>query len=169
MQAGANEFGNDVGGNEMPRSEEEVGVRFHKGDGTETEPEVSGGGGGGGDCCCCGFGGCCCGCCCCGVVVEVVVVVDVVLFVVLWVWWLLLWFCLWLLFLWWSCTLYFVCFLCFCFVGDLWLTRFCIITPVSVSFGFLQYMEGFSNRPKLNRTPNSTLVGIPGEFDGPMN
>ena len=47
LQAGANEFGNDVGGNEMPRSEEEVGVRFHKGDGTETEPEVSGGGGGG--------------------------------------------------------------------------------------------------------------------------
>ena len=39
----------------------------------------------------------------------------------------------------------------------------------SDSFGFLQYMEGFSNRPKLNRTPNSTLVGIPGEFDGPMN
>jgi hypothetical protein len=29
-------------------------------------------------------------------------------------------------------------------------------------------MEGFSNRPKLNRTPNSTLTGIPGEFDGPM-
>jgi hypothetical protein len=74
LQAGANEFGNDVGGNEMPRSEEEVGVRFHKGDGTETEPEVSGGGGGG-DCCCCGgvvvvvvVCGCCCGfvCGCCG-------------------------------------------------------------------------------------------------------
>ena len=87
MQAGANEFGNDVGGNEMPRSEEEVGVRFHKGDGTETEPEVSGGGGGGGNCCCCG-----------GVVVVVVVVVvlfvvvvGLVVVVVVVLFWLLLW------------------------------------------------------------------------------
>jgi len=29
------------------------------------------------------------------------------------------------------------------------------------------YIEGFSNGPKLNRTPNTTLVGIPGEFDPP--
>ena len=30
-----------------------------------------------------------------------------------------------------------------------------------------EYVEGFSNLPKLSRTPNTTLTGIPGEFDEP--
>jgi hypothetical protein len=30
-----------------------------------------------------------------------------------------------------------------------------------------EYIEGFSNKPKLNRTPKTTLTMIPGEFEPP--